>query len=62
MIIATAVAKSILKAAALIDHQAAASKPDLDPVGPVIAVVNSAVIVPISYFAFRTTAAWGQPD
>jgi hypothetical protein len=55
LIIATAVAESILKAAALIDLK---RRPASQVRGPkwlwasVVAVVNSAGIVPVSYFVF----------
>ena len=55
LIIAVAVAESILKGAALIDLKRRPANQVRGPKwlwAPVIAVVNSAGIVPISYFAF----------
>jgi hypothetical protein len=55
LIIATAVAESMLKAAALIDIKRRPASQIRGPKwlwAPVVAVVNSAGVVPISYFVF----------
>jgi hypothetical protein len=55
LIIVTAVAESILKAAALIDIKRRPASQIRGPKwlwAPVVAVVNSAGMVPISYFVF----------
>jgi hypothetical protein len=55
LIIVTAVAESILKAAALVDIKRRPASQIRGPKwlwGPVVAVVNSAGVVPISYFVF----------
>jgi len=65
LIIATAVAESILKAAALIDIKRRPASQIRGPKWlwvPVVAVVNSAGIVPISYFVFGRRQPGSQPD
>jgi hypothetical protein len=55
LIIVTAVAESVLKAAALIDIKRRPASQIRGPKwlwAPVVAVVNSAGVVPISYFVF----------
>jgi len=55
LIIVTAVAESILKAAALVDIKRRPASQIRGPKwlwAPVVAVVNSAGVVPISYFLF----------
>jgi hypothetical protein len=55
LIIVTAVAESVLKAAALIDIKRRPANQIRGPKwlwAPVVAVVNSAGVVPISYFVF----------
>jgi hypothetical protein len=55
LIIVTAVAESVLKAAALIDIKRRPASQIRGPQwlwAPVVAVVNSAGVVPISYFVF----------
>jgi hypothetical protein len=65
LIIAMAVADSILKAAALIDIKRRPAAQIRGPKwvwAPVVAVVNSAGIVPISYFVFGRRHPGPQPD
>jgi hypothetical protein len=64
LIIVVAVAESILKGAALIDLKRRPANQVRGPKwlwAPVIAVVNSAGIVPISYFAFGRRPPPSQP-
>jgi hypothetical protein len=65
LIIATAIAESILKAAALIDIKRRPASQIRGPKwlwAPMVAVVNSAGIVPISYFVFGRRQPEPQPD
>ncbi len=64
LIVVVAVAESILKGAALIDLKRLPANQVRGPKwlwAPVIAVVNSAGIVPISYFAFGRRPPPSQP-
>jgi hypothetical protein len=65
LIIATAVAESIVKAAALLDIKRRPASQIWGPKwlwAPVVAVVNSAGIVPISYFVFGRRQPGSQPN
>jgi hypothetical protein len=65
LIIAVAAAESILKAAALIDIKRRPASQIRGPKwvwAPVVAVVNSAGVVPISYFVFGRRQPQSQPD
>lgn len=65
LIIATAVAESILKAAALVDIKRRPASQIRGPKwlwAPVVAVANSGGIVPISYFIFGRRRPGSQPD
>lgn len=65
LIITVAVAEGILKVAALIDIKRRPASQIRGPKwlwAPVVAVVNSAGVVPISYFVFGRRQAPSQPD
>ena len=65
LLIATAVAEGILKAVALIDIKRRPASQIRGPKwlwAPVVAVVNSVGIVPISYFVFGRRRSGSQPD
>ena len=65
LIITVAVADGILKAAALIDIKRRPASQIRGPKwvwAPVVAVVNSAGVVPISYFVFGRRQPWSQSD
>jgi hypothetical protein len=65
LIIATAVAEGILKVAALIDIKRRPASQIRGPKwlwAPVIAVLNSAGVVPISYFVFGRRQHGAQPS
>jgi Family of unknown function (DUF5652) len=65
LIIAVAVADSILKAAALIDIKRRPAEQIRGPKwlwAPVVVVVNSAGVVPLSYFLFGRRRPRSQPS
>jgi Phospholipase_D-nuclease N-terminal len=65
LIITVAVAEGILKVAALIDIKRRPASQIRGPKwlwAPVVAVVNSAGVVPISYFVFGRRRPPSQPD
>jgi hypothetical protein len=65
LIITVAVAEGILKVAALIDIKRRPASQIRGPKwlwAPVVAVVNSAGVVPISYFVFGRRQPPSQPD
>ena len=65
LIITVAVAEGILKVAALIDIRRRPASQIRGPKwlwAPVVAVVNSAGVVPISYFVFGRRQPSSQPD
>jgi len=65
LIIVVAVAESILKGVALVDLKRRPASQVRGPKwlwAPVIAVVNSAGVVPISYFVFGRRRPPSQPD
>jgi hypothetical protein len=65
LIITVAVAEGILKVAALIDIKRRPASQIRGPKwlwAPVVAVVNSAGVVPISYFVFGQRQPPSQPD
>ena len=64
LIIVTAVAESILKGAALIDIKRRPASEIRGPKwlwAPVVAVVNSAGVVPVAYFVFGRRQQRSQP-